>query len=291
MKTILYLIAFIILFIGIFKILSALFEVPNHRITKTITLIGKSKRQKQSIFDDLVSKIAEIIIPFVHINPYKQKKMSAALMSLGINKTPEMLHSEGMAKLFLTGALAFVFLFIIPLISLALIVLAILLYVQAIQKPFELLEKRRKAIERELPRFCSNIEQELKNTHDVLGIITNYRKNAGEALGEELEITIADMKSSNYENALTRLEGRINSGMLSNIVRGLTAVLRGDDNQYYFNNLSMELRSVEINELKLEGAKRPRKIKKYIALIMAAFIGGFFVIVGYQILTLLPKLF
>ncbi len=291
MKTSLYFIAFILLFIGLFKFFSIIFELPNPKISKTILLIGKTKRQKKGLLDDLIARMAEMIVPFIRLNQYKHKKLSAALRSLGIEKTPEMLHAEGLAKASLAGVAAIIGLFIFPLMSLGIVILAILLYVQSIQKPFEWLEKRRKAIERELPRFCSNIEQELKNSHDVLGMLTNYQKNAGAALGEELEITIADMKSSNYENALTRFEGRINSGMLSNIVRGLIAILRGDENRYYFNNLSMELRNIEINELKLEGTKRPRKIKKYIALIMAAFIGGFFVIVGYQILTLLPKLF
>ena len=43
----------------------------------------------------------------------------------------------------------------------------------------------------------------------------------------ELDITTADMKSGNYETALTRLETRIGSPMLSDVVRGLISVIRG----------------------------------------------------------------
>ena len=45
-------------------------------------------------------------------------------------------------------------------------------------------------MEKELPRFVANIEQELKASRDVLAIIENYKKNAGEAFAGEL--TMAD---------------------------------------------------------------------------------------------------
>ena len=75
----------------------------------------------------------------------------------------------------------------------------------------------------------STIEQELKNSRDVLSIVENYKKNAGEEFSNELEILAADMRSSSYEAALTRFEARINSPMLSDVVRGLIGVLRGDE--------------------------------------------------------------
>ena len=49
------------------------------------------------------------------------------------------------------------------------------------------------------PWFVSTIEQELKNSRDVLSIVENYKKNAGEEFANELEILAADMRSSSYE--------------------------------------------------------------------------------------------
>ncbi len=46
-------------------------------------------------------------------------------------------------------------------------------------------------------------------------MLERFRMNAGESLSGELDILIADMRSSNYEAALTRFESRINSPMLS----------------------------------------------------------------------------
>ena len=48
----------------------------------------------------------------------------------------------------------------------------------------------------------------------------NYKKNAGEQFSGELDVLVADMRSSSYEAALTRFEARLNSPMLSDVVRG-----------------------------------------------------------------------
>lgn len=291
MNTAIYILIFILVCFGLYQILSDVFEIPNFRKMRTILSVGKIKKEKSRFVDDLLFNLSRIIANYIHLNPYKHKKIAATLYSLGSNKTPEMLYAEGLSRglVCLVGAVLFVFIF--PLISFALVILAVLMYLREIQAPFNLMEERRRKIDRELPRLTATIEQELKNRHDVLGILIDYRKNSGKVLGEELDITIADMKSSNYENALTRLESRVGSGTLSNVTRGLIAVIRGDENQYYFNMLSMQLRDLEINQLKLEAMKRPGKLKKYIVLILVAFMGSFFVVVGYQVVTLLPTLF
>lgn len=296
--SIIYLIIGGLIFLAIFSLLSSAFEVPNFKVYQTIQKIGKEKKVESRFLENIILSISEWIVPFIKLNPYKKSKMQAVFVSLGINKRPEELHAEGLAKAFLTALLALALFFVIPLIGVALIVLAILFYFQTVRKPYDELEKRKGSIERELPRFCSNIEQELKTDRgdkggsvNVLTILENYQKNAGFALAHELNITIADMKSSNYESALVRMESRINSGMLSSIISGLISIDRGDDALFYFSNLTDELNEIEINLLEMEVKRRPSKIRKYMVLIMVAFMGGFFVIIGYQILTLLPKLF
>ena len=62
---------------------------------------------------------------------------------------------------------------------------------------------------------------------------------AGRDFGAELDQTIADMKTGNYENALIRFETRIGRPMLWDVVRGLVGVLRGDDQRMYFKMISI----------------------------------------------------
>lgn len=294
----LYFIMACFLFLGIFSLLSSSFDIPSFKTYKTIHKIAKVKKTDNKTLDNVIQMVSDWIVPFVKLNPYKKNKMQAVFTSIGINKTPEQLHAEGLAKLSLTALVALMAFFIRPIFGFGLCALAVAFYFQTIQRPYDELEKRRSKIERELPRFCNNIEQELKidkelktSSFNVLNILENYQKNAGFALAHELSITIADMKSSNYESALVRMESRINSGMLSSIIAGLISVNRGDDSYFYFTNLTEELNETEINRLELEVKKRPSKIRKYLVLIMIAFMGGFFVIAGYQILSLMPTLF
>lgn len=89
-------------------------------------------------------------------------------------------------------------------------------------------------IEYELPRFVNTLSQELHGSRDVLSILRTYKKNATGIFKTELDITTADMKSSNLESALTRFKTRIGSSMLSDVVKGLIGTIRGDNNIVYF---------------------------------------------------------
>jgi tight adherence protein C len=276
---------------GLYQLLGGVFHVPTRREVKTIVAVGKRKREKKKRFEALFFKGAHVISKYITINPYKRKKLEAIFRSLGMTTTPEVLYATALIKGAMCLVIAAIMAIFLPIISLALVVLAILIFFKEIQRPASIMLERREEIDRELPRFVGVIEQELKSRRDVLGILSDYRKNAGLALGEELDITVADMKSSNYENALTRLESRVGSSGLSNITRGLIAVLRGDDGKLYFEMLNHEMRKLEINQLKMEVLKRPAKIKKYTILLLIAFIATFFVVLGYQIVTTLPTLF
>lgn len=112
-------------------------------------------------------------------------------------------------------------------------------------------------------KFALTIGQNLENDRDVLKILTSYRRVAGKDFGAELDQTIADMKTGNYENALIHFETRIGSPMLSDVIRGLIGVLRGDDQRMYFKMICFDMRQIEQNNLKKEAAKRPKKIQRY----------------------------
>ena len=79
---------------------------------------------------------------------------------------------------------------------------------------FDFVKKRKKVIEAEIPRFALTIAQNLENDRDVLKILAAYRRVAGKEFGMELDQTVADMKTGNYENALIRFESRMGSTML-----------------------------------------------------------------------------
>ena len=99
------------------------------------------------------------------------------------------------------------------------------------------------------------------------------------------------MRSSSYEAALVRFEGRIASPMLSDIVRGLIGVLRGDDGRMYFQMLSHDLKQLELQRLKAKAAKIPPKIRVFSFVMLACFMLTYIVVIVYEIIRSLGGLF
>lgn len=218
------------------------------------------------------------------MNLHKKAKLAATLRAAGIDKTPETYTAYAYIKaaIVLIGVIPCVM--IMPLVSIGVVMAALMVYFKEIGKADELMRAKREVIESELSRFASTIEQELKSSRDVLSILENYKKNAGEEFAKELDIVCADMRSSSYEAALTRFEARLNSSQLSDIVRGLIGVLRGDDSAVYFQMLVHDFKQIEIQRLKAKAQKIPPKIRKYSFLMLMCFMITYLFIIGYEII-------
>lgn len=169
--------------------------------------------------------------------------------------------------------------------------MAVMVYFKETQKADEKLKAKRGQIESELPRFVATVEQELKSSRNVLGMLENFKKNAGPVFAGELDVLVADMRSSNYEAALVRFEARLNSPMLSDVVRGLVGVLRGDDGAMYFQMLAHDFKQLELQKLKAEAQKIPGKIRVFSFLMLMCFLLTYLAIIGYVILTSLGGMF
>ena len=170
-------------------------------------------------------------------------------------------------------------------------VLAVLTWFKESRRADELVKARMELIEGELPRFVATIHQELAASRDVLRILENYKKHAGPDFGRELDVLTADMRSSSYEAALIRFEARMGSAIISDIVRGLIGVLRGDDGRMYFQMLSHDLKAQELQRLKAKAAKIPPKIRVFSFIMLLCFMMTYIVIIVYQIVNSLGSLF
>jgi hypothetical protein len=104
-------------------------------------------------------------------------------------------------------------------------------------------------------------------------------------------VLTADMRSSSYEAALTRFEARFNSPMLSDVVRGLIGVLRGDDSAVYFQMLSHDFKALELQRLKGRAQKIPPKIRVFSFVMLMCFLLTYMVIIAVQIMDSLGTMF
>ena len=107
----------------------------------------------------------------------------------------------------------------------------------------------------------------------------------------ELDITVADMKSGNYEAAITRLEARVGSSMMSDVCRGLIGILRGDDTEMYWASLSLKFNDIQRQQLRLQAQKVPRKVKRLSMCLLICFMLVYVVVILSQIMDSIGVLF
>ena len=277
--------------LGLFFLAASLLKLPTIGAAKAMLGTVKQERKAAKTAETYLMTAAVRLAKYIRMDEYKRSRMNNILKASGMNISPEVYQAYAFVKAgtILPGVIPCVFL--MPLLSPIVIILSILTYFKESQKADERLKAKRDEIEGELPRLVATIEQELKASRNVIGMLERFRLNAGESLAGELDILLADMRSSNYEAALTRFEARLNSPMLSDVVRGLIGVLRGDDSAVYFQMLAHDFRQMELQRLKARAQKIPPKIRVFSFAMLMCFLLTYLAIICYVAVTSLGGMF
>lgn len=277
--------------LGMYLILVDVFKLPTRRTIKAVHAIDKREKKKTKNFEIGINDLSMRLSRIIKLTDYNKRKMAATLRSANIKLSPETFIARAWLKAGMTLVFIVPAFFIFPIIFPVILFLAVAIYFKEIRSADEAVRKMREDIEFELPRFVSTLTQELKASRNVLSILETYKQNAGKSFKKELEITVADMKSGSYESALTRLESRLGSPSLSDIIRGLIGVLRGDDGVVYFQMLSHDLKQLELQRLKTIAMKRPGKIRKYSFAMLFCFLLMYLSVMFVEIVKTLGNMF
>lgn len=253
--------------VALYMLITNLMKLPTQK-SVDIMLKAAQGNKKEIPFASLSKKFAK----HIKMDTSKKEKLERALELMQDTQSAE----EFMAQKYIMAVIISLIFSILFLVSKPLGVIGILFgpivsYLQY-QEVFKKLKNHRAAVEREVPRFTQSVYENLKVSRNVLAIMESYQTVAGTAFSFELQKTIADMKTSNYESALMRLDRRIGSQPLSEVIRGLIGTLRGNDQTTYFDHLSFEMKHLEENMIRKEAMKRPEQMQR---LSMAMLIGVF----------------
>ena len=276
---------------GLFFVTADVVGLPTMGAARAMLQTTRQEKKAAKTLETYFMTVAVRLAPFLHLDEYKRSRMEKVLKASGMNLTPEVYQAYALVKAgaVMPGVIPCMLLF--PLLSPVVMILAVLVYFKEVQKADERLKEIREQMEGELPRMVANIEQELKSSRNVIGMLERLKGNAGPAFTAELDILLADMRSSNYEAALTRFEARLNSPMLSDVVRGLIGVLRGDDSAVYFQMLSHDFKQIELQKLKAQAQKIPPKIRVFSFVMLVCFLMTYLAIIGYVALMSLGSMF
>lgn len=276
---------------ALYYLTCAFADVPTRKTSRMMLMAQRQGKRRENIFDVYAAKVSSKIAPYVRLDKMKRASLERTLKIAGNSLTPECYVAKAWVIAGTVVLCAVPMAFLLPLMVPVTIGLAVALWFSTYYMAFDYVKKRRKRMEKEIPRFALSIGQSLENDRDVLKILTSYRRIAGKEFGAELDQTIADMKTGNYEQALLHLEARVDSPLLSDVTRGLIGVLRGDDQRMYFQMITFDMRQIEQNDLKKEAAKRPRLIQRYSMMMLLCIIMIYMVVLCVEVFDSLGVFF
>jgi len=277
--------------VGLFYVLVDLYKIPYYKTSQSVDNISKKQKNKTSFLEAQLGSIAKWLSGKIKLDEFKRAQLESDLKTAQMDISPEMFKANAIVKALLIGIFAIPVFFIFPIFTPIVLFLAIFLYGNEMKSVGKRIKYKRAKIEYELPRLVFTIEKTLKHSRDVLYMLDSYRESAGPELKQELDVTVADMKSGNYEGAITRLESRVGSSMMSDICRGLIGILRGDDTEMYWASLSLKFNDVQRQQLRLEAQKVPKKVNRLSMCLLICFLLTYIVVILDQIVNSLGVLF
>lgn len=276
---------------GVYFFALILLKVPSKRTTNAIKSISSRNRSSAAGFKNTYNDISLFVSKFIRLNEFKRKELEDSLKIANIAMSPELFTARAIVKSVGVMLLSVPFFFIFPIFGILLIALAILMYFQEKQRVDSCIKEKRRQIEFDLPRFVCAISQEIQMTHDVISILERHKDNFSPYLNEEIEITIADMRTGNYEAAITRFEGRIGSSNLSEVCRGFIQMMRGDDTHVYWETLAIRFDEIQKQQLRNTALKIPPKVHRLSFFLMMCMMLLYVVVLGWELISNMGILF
>ena len=277
--------------VGIGCILADLMKVPTMKASKAANNLGKKGDKKTSIIEIYLKEFATKLSEKIKLNEYKKAQLEADLRTAGMDITPELYVSNAIVKAVAIGLLAIPAFLIVKILGLFIVFVALVVYFSESKKVTKMIAAKRKKIEYELPRLVGSIEKTMKHQKGAIYALEAFKDTTCPELKEELEITIADMRSGNEEVALTRLESRVGSTMMSDVTRGLIGVVRGDDMEVYWGTTALKFADYQREQLKAQANAVPRKVRKLSMALLFCFILIYVAVLGQVLLTSMGTLF
>lgn len=276
---------------GIGFLLAERLKLPSRAASRAMHSMGRNRKDKPNPLTLLMRELSGRLAGKLRLNDYRRAQLEADLRTGDMTQTPEQFVAENLVRAGMVAVLAVPVAFLSKFLALLLLVVAILLYRLGSMTLRKKIGARLTRIELELPRFVANIEKTLPHSRDVLAMLESYRAGAGEEFGRELDITVADMRSGNDEAALTRLEARVGSSALSDVVRGLIGIPHGEDNSVYWANLSLKFSEAGRQNLREQAGKVPKRVRRLSLVLLGCFFLIYIVVIGEVLLNSLGGLF
>jgi len=277
--------------IAAYFILADALKLPTVRTSRAVNNLSKRQTDKTSSLDVWLGNFASSLARHLPMNEYRREELAADLKTAQMEVTPEQYTANAIVKALLIGVLAIPTLFVFPILSPIILFFAFVLYRMNIKSVKVRIGSKRSRIEADLPRLVATIYKKLDYQRNILDILTDFSKHARPEMKHELDITIADIRSGNEEAAVTRLESRVGSPMMSDVCRGFYTMINGDVADNYWSSLEIKFSEIQRQRLKAEAAKVPRKVRRLSMCLLVCFMLIYVVVIVAQIMRSVGVMF
>ncbi|MFI3326848.1 MAG: hypothetical protein R3Y35_11850 [Clostridia bacterium] len=257
----------ILLSIALYNILAIILKLPRFNIKRARAMM--SGYEKTGWLSEYIDNFSEKLSKFIKLSVMKKSKIQKLLSLAHSSETPEQFTAKSYVYMILPLPLVVVFLFANPMLAVFPVILSAYLYRRCYNTLKEEGNKRQRNIENEILKFTMYMTSSLKSERNIIRLIEQYKANFDTPLTEELTLTLAEMKTGNYEKALANMSKRNNSNAVNGLVNGLISSLQGNDMTVYFENLSYELTSEWEQTLKRQAMEQEPKISKLSMILFA----------------------
>lgn len=281
----------IVFIAGLYFILAELFKIPPYKYAGIYSNFGKTKANKTKRSEQLTETYAFKLAGFIKLNDIYKDDLKEKLNFLDINESPEMFISKAIVSRIPFIVIGLILILFKQAIGFILLIIGIVGVFNEINSLNKKIKARKQVIESEIPRFLAFITQSLRYSKDVQTIIDNYKNVAGDFYKKELIITIADMKTSSPEKALSNLSQRINSKELDKVLNAIISVTQGDNSVSYLRELSREMNTEEIESLKRKALMIPNKVSRYQLIILLLIVIISLFSMGYSVIDNFKQIF
>ena len=285
-------IASIFFALAAFFILLDVFKVPYNKTFTSVLGLSRQLDGETSRINTSLEALSKWFSTFIKLDEYKRAKIEAELKAAQMEGvTPEMFYANCATKAFVVGILAIPAYPLWPLLSVGILAMALIYYYNEVKSLSARVAAQRDAIEFELSNLVFTIEKTLRHSRDVLLMLDSYADLAGPELERELRVTTADMRSGNYETAISRLEARVGSSMVSDVCRGLVSIIRGDDTTAYWQSLEIRFEDHRREMLKARANKIPHQVERLAMILLVSFMAIWIVVIAVQVLEAIQTMF
>ena len=263
-----FIIAIILLSVGAYSLLIEFMDIPSDAPIRALR--ARSKYDTVG-FSRLLKWLEKYIAKNLTMDEERQLQLQRMLDVLGITKSAKEFEANRKAVAVLYSAVG---LFLMPMsiyMSIIFVCAGLVIYKLKRKELEDMLKQHRDEVELELPQFAATITQELSFGRNIELILERYSRVCGAALRQELEHTLTSIRTSSVEKALSAFSVRIASPRLTDLIRGLSAVARGEEQRAYFEVLTEELIKNGNAIIRKQQSDKPSKMKIWQLLLFIMF--------------------